>query len=136
MEDVSGFYQLPKASKLLIVTSSMKDVMVLRELGYNAIAFNSEGIPTKGDKAEFVKNTLEHLKTRFNNIVFFMDNDLPGKNYSLKLTSHYRLPHMLIPDNEPKDISDYYRKYGKRRTRRMLQKLLKKILNPELITPY
>lgn len=129
IEDVSGFHQLPKSSKLLVITSSMKDVMLLRELGYNAIAFNSEGIPTKGENGKFVAGLFEELKLRFEKIVFFMDNDLPGKQYSLKLTSHYRIPHILIPDNEPKDISDYAKKYGLRRTKRMFNKLIKKFIN-------
>lgn len=114
----------------------MKDVMVLRELGYNAIAFNSEGIPTRGENGQFVAEVIEHLKTRFEQVVLFLDNDEPGKKHSSKVGNHYRLKSILIPDNEPKDISDYLSKYGRRKTKRMFNKQLKKILTtneqPEL----
>lgn len=110
----------------------MKDVMVLRELGYNAIAFNSEGIPTKGENAKFVAEIIEHLQERFEHIAFFMDNDTAGKQYSAKLSRHYNIPYILIPDGEPKDISDYIFKYKRRKTKRMLNKQLKKILTHDL----
>lgn len=132
IKDIQGYYQLPTSSKLLIITSSMKDVMVLRELGYNAIAFNSEGIPTKGENGKFVAETIEHLKERFDNVVLFLDNDAAGKAYSIKLSKHYGIPYILIPDNEPKDISDYLSKYGRRKTKRMFNKQLKKILIHDL----
>lgn len=106
----------------------MKDVMVLKELGYNAIAFNSEGIPTKGENGKFVAETIEHLKERFEHVVLFLDNDKAGKEYSTKISRHYSVPYILIPDNDPKDISDYLAKYGRRKTKRMFNKQLKKIL--------
>jgi DNA primase len=112
----------------------MKDVMVLRELGYNAIAFNSEGIPTKGENGKFVAETIEHLKSRFEHVILFLDNDAPGKEYTKKISTKYNLKSILIPDNEPKDISDYIAKYGRRKTKRMLNKQLKKLLTKETTT--
>lgn len=109
----------------------MKDVMVLRELGYNAIAFNSEGIPTKGENGAFVRETIEHLKSRFERVILFLDNDVAGKEYSHKISRHYGIPYVLIPDGEPKDISDYLAKYNRRKTKRMFNKLIKKIVSNE-----
>ena len=41
---VQGYSQLPKKGKLLVITKSMKDCMVLYGLGINAIAPNSENL--------------------------------------------------------------------------------------------
>ncbi len=41
--DISGFEQLPEYTDTLIITKSLKDVMVLHEMGYAAIAPQSEG---------------------------------------------------------------------------------------------
>lgn len=102
--------------------------MVLHELGYAATAFNSEGIPTKGENAKFIKETIEHLKTRFENIILFLDNDAPGKEYTKNISKVYNLQSMLLPDEQPKDISDYYQKYNRRKTRRTLNKLIKRTI--------
>ena len=40
--DIQGYEQLPKNGDLLIITKSLKDVMVLYEMGYNAISPSSE----------------------------------------------------------------------------------------------
>lgn len=102
--------------------------MVLHELGYPAIAFNSEGIPTKGENAKAIKETIEHLKSRFDHVVLFLDNDAPGKEYTKNISKVYNLQSMLLPDTQPKDISDFYKKYNRRKARRTLNKLVKRTI--------
>lgn len=128
IQDVNGFLQLKPKGDIVFITSSMKDVMLLHELGYQAIAFNSEDISTKGENEVFIKNLILHLKTRFNRVVLFLDNDEPGIRYSKKIGAHYKLDYILLPPNTEKDISDYCRRFKKRKTRRTLNKLIKNLI--------
>lgn len=106
--------------------------MLLDELGFPAIAFNSEQIPTRGENGKFVRSIIEHLRSRFDRVVFFMDNDEAGKAASIALKKEYKLPYVVTPEGEPKDISDYYAKYGKRKTRQLINKLIKKLIANEI----
>lgn len=127
--DVQGYLQLPARSSLVIITSSLKDVMVLRELGFNAIAFNSEGIPKKdGEGKKHIQSVITDLKERFDTVITFMDNDEAGKKAKAILEEHYGLSGILIPDNFPKDISDYIKKYNRNKTLRLLKKLITKCI--------
>ena len=108
---IQGFKQLPKSGKLLVITKSMKDVMLLSELGIPAIAPNSE--------TQFVsESVLSQLKSRFKHIVLLYDNDYTGVCFSNKIHKQYPELHvMLIPrSTKCKDISDYYKMYGKLKT--------------------
>ena len=60
--DLQGLAQLPDKGKLLIITKSLKDIMVLYEYGYTAVAPQSEhsSIPT---------SLMENLKGRFDKII-------------------------------------------------------------------
>jgi hypothetical protein len=115
--DLQGFEQLEADGDLLIITKALKDVMLLRELGYNAIAPPSEstGIP------EIIMN---NLKKRFKRIVIFYDNDAAGFKNSELLKSEYSLDSIVIPANDSKDISDYFKANGKEKTIELLNSLI------------
>ena len=131
-EDVQGIDELPYRGKLLIITSSYKDVMVLSELGFNAIAFNGEGFGTSSSKgSQAVAEVIRSLKKRFDYIIFFMDGDAPGIKYSIKLSTRYNLPYTVLMHTPYKDISDYIEKFGKHKTFRLLKKMLSKQLRYE-----
>lgn len=114
-----GFDQLPAKGDLLIITKSMKDVMVLYEFGYNAIAPNGEGYDIELD-------FFESLVNRFDNIVLLYDNDVPGINATIELSSKLKCCYIQIPKDQfgTKDISDYYYNYGQRDTGRLLFNLI------------
>lgn len=108
--------------------------MVLYELGYPAIAFSSEAIPTKGETGKFVKDYINRLKEKFEHIILFLDNDEPGIKLSQKASRAFSLPYVTTPEKEPKDISDYLLKHGKRKTHRTVKQLIKKYLKNEQTT--
>ena len=117
---VQGFKQLPKTGKLLVITKSMKDTMVLHELGIPSCSPNSE--------TQFLSDSiLQDLKQRFKHIIVLYDLDATGIAFSKKIKQeHSDLTVTLLPrDKHCKDISDYYRKYGKRETLAMINKKLK-----------
>lgn len=122
-----GLSQLPKTGKLLFITSSLKDVMVLRGLGFNAIALNGEGYGIGDDKfqtesSKELKRKLNSLEKRFKYIIFYMNNDYPGTQANIKLSTKYNKPYIQNPLKTPKDISDFIHKYSVRKTYRMLKK--------------
>ncbi len=129
---IQGGLQLPKSGNLLVVTKSLKDVMCLYSLGITAIAPNSENLFLSPQQ-------LEKLKSRFKHIIVFYDNDLPGIHGMNKIKREYHLPCVWIPRcYNAKDISDFYKLYGKEKTKKLINKCLKHIQEhmPEIkVTP-
>lgn len=113
---IQGYKQLAKTGELVVITKSMKDVMCLYSLGILAIAPNSE--------TQFVSDkVLEELKQRFKYIVLLYDNDLTGVRFTNKIRKqHPELIVSMIPRNTgAKDISDYYRDYGRKATQELIK---------------
>lgn len=120
--DVQGFEQLPNSGELLIITKSLKDVMVLYELGYTAIALQSEN-----DKLNY--NIYTNISERFKKIVILFDNDEPGKASAAKLASEYELEYCFIDSSiydiyNVKDVSDYINVFGIDKTIELLNTLI------------
>jgi DNA primase len=120
-----GEEQLPEGGgELLIITKSLKDVMVLYEMGYNAVAPNSESYDLSIDK-------LREWKEKFNKVVLFYDNDNPG----LKAAHKLFVKHPDFIDGyihigcsyQEKDISDFIKEYKYEFAENYLIQLLKKI---------
>lgn len=130
-EDVGGLAQLPKKGRLLIITSSIKDVMVLKQHGFPAICFNGEGYGCDPSSSSFdvVKSTIKGLKRRFEKIVLLLDSDEVGKANSAKFSLHHKIPTTFI--GPQKDPSDFQRKHGVRKTFRVLKQLMSKSLRHE-----
>mgnify|MGYP003290676648 FL=1 len=108
---IQGYKQLPEKGKLLVITKSMKDSMLLSSLGIPAVAPNSE--------TQFVsEKMLNEFKERFKNIVLLYDSDKTGVKFMNKIRKqHHDLIICMIPRKyEAKDISDFYQKYGKNKT--------------------
>lgn len=104
----SGFDQLDWLGEILILTKSHKDVMVWRELGYNAISPQGEG-------HKIDESFMYSLNKRFNKIIVNYDNDEAGIRYTEKIINKFNLPTLFIP--EFKDISDYSKNYGINKTK-------------------
>ena len=113
---IQGYDQLPKRGKLLVITKSMKDSMCLYSCGITACAPNSENL--------FIsEKVLEDLKSRFENIVVFYDNDRPGLYNMAKIRrEHPELTYIFIPRRYgSKDISDFYKDHGRKETLNLIK---------------
>ena len=113
---LQGSHVLPKKGDFVVITKSLKDVMVLYALGIPAIAPISENC--------FVTDAQwEKLKERFKHKILLYDNDRAGKIASAKLRRKYPELHiMLIPNHtNAKDISDYYKMWGKDKTLELIE---------------
>jgi len=122
LNDIQGWYQLPYQGNLLIITKSLKDVMVLRKLGYYAIAPGSES-------ASLPQDMVNQLKNRYENIVILFDYDDGGMNGASKLNRKHGFKKIFIPYEykeiyNAKDVSDFYKEFGEKKTKRMLKQIL------------
>lgn len=116
--DMQGLEQLEYQGDLLIITKSLKDVMVLYKIGYNAIAPHGENhiIPSR---------IVDSLKQRYNKIVILYDNDNGGKEGAKKLSEKYNIPTIFIPYTNYKDISDYVKEFGLEEGKKLIKELIK-----------
>jgi len=106
VHDIQGYSQLPESANTLILTKSLKDVMTLYELGFNAISFHAEGVTIP-------KNIMLELLNRFKNVICYYDNDEAGKLNSHKITKGYNIRHFNNPDGlKEKDAFDYVSSFG------------------------
>jgi len=116
---IQGYRQLPKSGKLLVITKSLKDCACLYSMGIPACAPQSE--------TQFISDTiLEDLKQRFEKIVLLFDLDETGIRFSKKIKKEYPFIKVtLLPRTKRcKDISDYYKKYGREETLNMIKQKL------------
>lgn len=116
---MQGYNQLPEGGKLLILTKSLKDCMVLYELGYNSVSLQSESVKLRYDN-------YQELRRRFKNIIVFYDNDDAGIKYSQNICSEYNMKSIVIPVNDDgvKDISDAYHILGVDYCNKLIKELL------------
>lgn len=125
MEDIGGYKQLPKKGVVCFITSSLKDVMMLHELGFPAVCMNGEGYGLSRDTKDIMTKLIRDLRKRFRFIFGFMDSDEAGLRFTSKLLSIHSLDSVHTPINSPKDISDYMERFKWKKTWKLLKKLLK-----------
>lgn len=103
---------------ICFITSSLKDLMCLYELGYTNV------ISPQGETVNIPKHLIDNLKFSFNRIILFYDNDEAGIKYAQKMCKKYNLEYIHTPDNTRKDISDYYKEYGREMCISLLDELV------------
>lgn len=115
---IQGYDNLTFDSDLLIITKSLKDIMVLNKLGYESISLQSEGVLID-------LNFLSELKEKYKDIIIFYDNDLTGIAEAQKFSDKHKLKVMYIPKKyDEKDISDYVKSYGLEEGKSLLNKII------------
>lgn len=112
---IQGYWQLPSTDDYLILTKALKDCMSLNRLGYSAIAPQSEG-------AYYEEDFISEMKSRFENIVIFYDNDNTGIEMAKRESEKHGFPYVYI--DEEKDISDYIKRFGLQQADALMNSLL------------
>ncbi len=107
---VEGWDQLPEQGEDLIISSSLKDTMVLTKCGFNACN------PTSENSFRGILNKKDELNERFKNIRILFDNDIPGINAANSLYSKTGWETMFLPQKLSKDPSDYIMNGGNYKT--------------------
>jgi hypothetical protein len=118
---LQGYNQLPKKGKKLIITKALKDVMTLKELGYDAIAPQAESVLISSHQ-------MVELKSRFKKIVSLMDFDYTGVCLMNKMKKRYGIPPYTLtngrfytPNYGAKDISDLVKLIGKDEVKKLIE---------------
>ncbi len=110
-EDIEGFDQLDHVGNKIILTKSLKDVMVYRLLGYNAISL-------QGETNKLDNNLVTNLLKRYDEMIFNYDEDEEGIKCTKKLVEQYGFKHYFI-DNY-KDVSDHIKNEGYIKTKLLI----------------
>lgn len=122
--NVQGLAELPDGGgNLLIITKSLKDVMVLYEMGYFAIAASSE--------TTFIpKDILDGLRSKWTHILLLYDRDVTGVQRSRTISKQYKLDAFFVHKKfKAKDISDAVKINGFDKVKEWLDKTLERYGN-------
>lgn len=99
----SGWDQLDPQGDVLIITKALKDVMIWRMAGFNAISPQGESIrPTEG--------FINLLLSRYPRILVNYDNDAAGIRNMNEITEQFGLEGFVMP--QEKDPSDFVKVHG------------------------
>lgn len=116
--DIQGFAQLKFNSDTLIVTKSLKDVIVLNKMGFEAISPGNEG-SFLSDKA------IRTIKSKYSKVILLYDNDKAGLKATRKLFKKYNFDFRFISRKlNAKDVSDLVKEIGYEKAETYIKKLL------------
>ncbi len=116
-----GYDKIPNGGETIIITKSLKDIMVLYECGITSVAPQNE-------ISIFPENIIKLLKRKFTNVILLYDNDETGYKTSKKASEKYKIPRIFVPNNI-KDISTYSKEFGIIKTKEIMLKIIKSKLS-------
>jgi len=119
---IQGSEQLTFNKAYLIITKSLKDIMVLSKLGFK----NIESIAVDSENVLLSENIIKKLTTTYKKTCTLFDNDEAGIKAMLQYKEKYDIPfaHYKIE----KDIAESVRVHGIRNTLELLYPVLTKTL--------
>lgn len=105
---ISLWTKIPHTGDKVCICSSVKDALCLMSnLKIPSIALQGEGYPISD-------TAINNLKNRFDEIYVCFDNDSTGLKDGESLSKQHDLINVIIPQFQGgKDISDYYKTFGK-----------------------
>ena len=121
---IQGFHMMPKSGEFLVITRSMKDVMLCYELGIPAIAPNSENL--------FITEAQwDNIVIKFRKIFLLYDTDLAGVSNSKRIKKKFpKIQVLLIPRKyKAKDLTDLYKKLGTEKMLNLVEEAKQYYLN-------
>ena len=118
---IQGTDQLKFDQPNLIITSSLKDLMTLKNFGFNA-----EYIAPDSESSMIPSGAMAMYKMKYKNIITLFDNDEAGIVGTNKFKEAYDILGVVLPLS--KDVSDSVRDYGLVKTREVLYPLLKEVI--------
>lgn len=119
---IGGLHLLPGYGKELIITKSVKDRIILYNLGFNVVS-------TQGEDIDIDKEILDNLKERFTDVYVLYDNDYNkivnvGKLMGDKYQKLWGVKRILIPEEvKATDVGELIQTMDKT--------ILKKLINEE-----
>jgi DNA primase len=87
--------------------------------------FNVGVVAPQSETVVIDSKTIDNFYNNSKIIVTLFDNDIAGETLTKKYWDKYKIPGIELPKNSScKDISDYYKKYGKEETTKLLYSIL------------
>lgn len=114
---LQGYDQLPETGDLLIITKSLKDVMVYYEMGISAVGLQAE-------TNKISKKSWNELNKRFKRVVINLDADDQGYTSTGDLLLEHDIEFFFI-HHLFKDISDYTKEFGLVHAKKLIKNKLK-----------
>lgn len=102
---IFGYHLLSWTNDILFIVSSLKEVAIMLELGYEAIAPNSES-------SWFKKEIMDKLKTCYKTIIVLFDSDEEGFKLAQLFCDYYQDLFKLELKLPAKDLSDFVKDFS------------------------
>lgn len=110
-KDIQGYYKIREKKwikldewcngEIIVLTKSMKDIMLLHE-------YNIDSMAIHGEQHKFKDDFIRHIKERYKKVVSLYDRDRSGMNGARRLWREYKIEPLFIKG--AKDITDLYKK--------------------------
>jgi hypothetical protein len=119
---IQGIKELPEYCSWLVITKSMKDVLLFHDLGVPAISPHSETVVLS-------ENIMNYLYSISGRIFSLFDYDNAGIHLAWQYRKLYGIKPLFLSEGtwkrklgykSAKDISDYYKLYGKEATKDLI----------------
>jgi len=110
--------QLKYDKDYLVITSSLKDLMAFKRLGYK----NAESVAPDSENTMIAEQYIKSLKKKYKDICVLFDNDEAGKVACEKYQERYGLSYVVL--DMSKDLSDSVKDYGIQKVKEKLHGLL------------
>lgn len=127
-QKIQGYQQLPANGEILVITKSMKDVLLYASYGIPAIAPQAEGVVLSD---EFIRE----LKSRFKFIASNYDFDRAGIRGAGKLRDIHGIIPLFLTNGKyksknygAKDLTDYRKKFGDAQTKELIDNVYNDII--------
>lgn len=113
---IDGLLQINGVVDRLVLTKSRKDVMLLYELGYPAVTLQSESVYKNEEVFRIIMSRAKE------DVIILYDDDEAGRAGAMRVAQQYGFKISFI--RGAKDVSDYYKAFGRIQTISMLKQLL------------
>jgi hypothetical protein len=117
MRYVQGSDQLTYSKPLLLICSSLKDMMTL-----DTLDFNVESVAPASENTMLAKSVLSAYSLKYKGIMTLFDNDSAGRNSMQKYKDKYGIPGIFLKMS--KDLSHSVRDFGVEKTKQYLTPLI------------
>ena len=118
-KDIFGYKQLPETGEILVITKSLKDIMVYNEV------FRISAISPQSENTEFSHIMMEDLAKRFKHIFINYDDDDAGHKYSnLRFQQFQSIIKKEIFVPKHKDLSGFIKNEGLLATQKLKQSMI------------
>jgi len=117
INNIFGYKQLPHFGDDLYIVSGGKDMLCMWEMGYNAVAPQSESI-------RIPSHIMKDLKSRFRNIYYLYDNDPTGIEMSTKFAEEDQINNIILPTENIwiyKDVAEFCQGMGLINTKTIIE---------------